>query len=1779
MELPGYQIGELLHEGPRSRVWHGLSETGAGVVIRTPVAGRPGPQEQARYQRAFELGRTADTLAVVRHLDLVRHRAALALVTEAFDGVSLEQALPPQGLDVEHLLRLSVQLAESLARLHACGVLHRDLRPGKVLVHPGSGATRFIELDRGMRLHREAERVRALDPLDGDLRYCAPEQIGRIDAPVDDRADLYSLGATLFHLASGVPPFDGADRSELAHALVAAEAPVLNGLRPDLPAQFARIVRRLLNKNASERYASAIGLARDLRRCLEEFQREGSVSDFALGEHDVSPLFRLPSRLYGRAEASAQLDQSVTDALAGRRTLVQVAGRSGVGKTRLVEELRPRTLRRNLRYCAGKFDQFHQDRPYLAFIQAQRQLLHGLLSEPDERLNSWRQRLQQALGEQAGLLTEDLPELKAILGPQPPVAAANPYEAALRWQGLVQRFLHVFCVDAPGLVMFIDDLQWADPASINLLTALGGADGLEHLLLILGYRSNELGPGHPAKAALEAWQTFGVPEQCIHLGPLARDDVRDLVADTLQVSREQAEAVGQHVHAVAAGNVFFAREFLLALRKADYFRFDQQTGRWTWDETTLIDQPVPRELVGLLNARMQELPAACLDLLDTASCIGSEFDLATLASVHQLAPVKIALQFAPAVRRGLVVPLDANHRLYVALGASQQQGESGPPAGLAEADLPAARYRFQHDAVRLSVHDHLAEDARRQRHYEIGQLLLDTLPEADCRERVVEVFEHLSYGLDRVTDPQQRRAYARLGLDAGRAALRGLAFTAAREMLGHTARLLGEQRWREDRGLALDIHTALAECAFAQERMDDFEREIALVTEHAQSPWERAHAYALLIRVRTVQRRYDEAVDVCVAVARTLGVRLPRRPNMVQVVNHAVRARRAQRGQTPLAFEAAPEMQCPELAAAVHLLAHSATAAYFAEPNLFPLTGAMASRLSMREGMCPDSPFTFAAWAIVLCGALEQIERGYQFGQLATRVGRRYGGGEQASTDFVVDVFIRHWKEPLHALAETLYQDWDRLRRAGDEERAVYCAGVILYLRFLSGVALDADQRFAPAMDYIAASNKPHIKHAFMAWVQLHVALRMPQLPAELSGDWFDTATQLEEFVRTDDTVQTAMSAVGIGIFDCLAGRYARAEQRFDLAARHESGILSLALVPGLSFFRALNAYRARASLPHQAGTLRRRARRELRRLRKWQSHAPHNMDHRVSLLEAEEHLLRGRRGEALLALHTAIEQAAANGALLYQALAEQRLGECLAEAGRSQQAVAARERARTLFDQWGAPALADALDQGPMGLLATPAPAVEAVASSGLEQMDLRTLLEGVRSISSEMDRQALLLSLIESVMQSAGADRCLLVLLDESRRATVEAEARVGAPSQRLGLALADYGELARPAVDLALRTGETVLIADTADNDILRTDPYSQQAGVRSLLASSIQLKQHTLGLIYLENHLAADAFGPARVEIADALCAQAGIALENARLYENLRNALRTQAKLTDANKRFVPTEFLAGLGCDSIVDVDLNEAAEQEMAVVFVDLRGFTRLSETLGSRRTIEMINHYLAHVQPAIAANEGFVGQYYGDGILALFPQCVEDAARAAVDMCRGLERYNSQPGDFPTLRFGIGIHFGPLILGTVGSVDHFQCGVVGDSVNLASRIEGLTKFFGATLLLSGATHARLPAAHDLRYRYLGRVQVPGRSEVIDVYDCLDAYPTQQSAALLTAAPMFEDAMAVYRENRFEEATRGFEACLVACPDDPVSLAALARARTRAQRAEPWDGIERPEK
>ena len=972
-----------------------------------------------------------------------------------------------------------------------------------------------------------------------------------------------------------------------------------------------------------DRYASAMGLVRDLEHCASEIKRTGTVRLFKIAKHDISSYFRIPDKLYGRGIERERLINAFESCRQGKRTLVTVSGMSGVGKTAFVNTMQKHIITGNGVYSSGKFDQYQLDQPYLALIQAGRMMLRKVLSEPEVKLQLIKASLQDALGEQGKLLTDVMPELEMIIGPQPELEEIPHRDAARRFNGVVARFLGILATAEKPLFIFIDDLQWADSASYNLLHALAHRPELNYLMFVFGYRANELGVGHPALEMISAFQASGVVHQDIEIGPLAEADISTMLSETLHCKVNKVSDLGAYLHKVAAGNIFFVREFLQALHERGFFTINRAKNRWEWNIKTLTGQAIPDNVVELLTHRLAEMPIPCLNLLDTASCVGSDFDLHTLASVHEITPKLIAREIGPAVDSGLLVPVSSDYLLLHSLNELDVDSHDLE-------SISTLRYRFQHDQVRETVHDRLDDARRTQRHAIIGELLLKNLSAAELNSRAVNVFSHLAYCVQLEQDESKRKTYAHLGLVAGRIAYQRLAFSTAWSQLQVAAQFLPENSWKSDYRLSLGIFMLQAESAYALEKKSEFENISNLILDNVTSAIDAARTQGMRIRLLSTESKYDEAVDMTIQVVKSLGIKTPRKPHLGHVLAGVSKVFIAQRGREPAEFENLPDMSNKEMIEAVNVLTSAASAAYFAEPNLLPLIGIISTRCSIKHGLTPSSAYGFAVWGLVLCGVLGRIDMGYKFGNLALNVGKKYGGVDESRGRFVVHTYTKHWKDPLKDVCALLYKDWGLNKDAGDEETAVYCIGVLLYTDFFSGSTLDADQRYKQAVEYLRKSNKPHVKYSFLAWVQLYEYLRAPELAEDLNGEWFSLAQKLPEFEQNNNGVQIAISHIAAGILDFYAKRYERAQSRFEIAAVNEDKIVGQVLIPGLAFFRALNAYRLYAIQPQKKWL--KIARKQTSRIRRWAKHSPVNLDHRLSLLQAEELLIQGNTAEAVMA-------------------------------------------------------------------------------------------------------------------------------------------------------------------------------------------------------------------------------------------------------------------------------------------------------------------------------------------------------------------------------------------------------------------------------------------------------------------------------------------------------------------------------------------------------------------
>ncbi len=1745
VDLPGVDLGDHAFDTTSSRHFHATDRTGTRVLVRIPRYKSDGIRTLASYRFALRIGQSMDVAGCLKPRDVLHVSGLSALVLEPFQGELLEALIPKDGMRIERLIDCSVDLARALDALHLQGVIHRDVSPEAFLVASGDQDAKFISLETAAILQHGAGT--SGEDLAVNLHYAAPEMTGCMEVAVDYRADLYSLGTCLFRMATGRPPYEAGAGTPLAYAHVTRPVPDLRAIRPELPSVFCDIVTRLLQKDPDERYDTAHGTLHDLSRCAEAFHSSGTVRAFELAQQDHITNFEFTDKPYGRAKEIGALLTACNDHLMqGRRTVVTVSGPSGIGKTTVVDRLRVPLAVAGVQFVVGKFDQFQRDKPYLAFAEAASNLVRLHQTQSSEEQDRRRSMYLDAIGEYGGLLTELVPELTDLFGVQPDVPEVAPTEAQIRFNAVVGRFFRVLATGKTPLVMFIDDLQWADPASLAVIEALSEMPGLEHLMMILGYRSDEIGPGHPARRIVDVLEHNADHFEAVEIHPLMPQSVRELMADTLRRQGPDIDAVADLVHGISSGNPFFVREFLVSLKNRGLIRFDQNKSDWQLDLDGISNVSVPDSVAGMLTDRLADLPAETIDLLDTASCIGNNFDLLTLSKVNEGGMAKMAVDLAPAIAGSLIIPLGSNQRLFEAMGAGGQGDDAGPALG-------NAHYRFRHDQARLAVHARLNKHLRAERHLKIGRLLLFSVDDTDRDNKAMEIFNHLEMGSELITDPVERVTVARLGLQASKASRKGLAFETARAQLEAASILLSLDAWQTHEDLKLELETGLAECAFALTDGEAMEAASNEILRHITDPVKTIPLQIMRIRYLATQNNFDDATNIAVSVAGTLGVPLPRRPSKTQVLLAAARAMIEQGTRDPRDHKDLPEARDPKIREAIELLSSSCAIAYFSDPNLLPLLGITGTRLSIKHGLAPRSPYCFAVQALMYCGPLNMIERGYKFGELSLATGKRYGGPNEARARFVFDSFVRHWKRPWPEVVSALYNTWAYNRDSGDHENATYSGGVGISADFLSGRGVDTETRFSDLATYLIDCDMPHVRGAFMALLELMRALQQPDLPAELQGDLFDYQFEIENLEAAGNGVLLVQGAMAGGILDFLAGRHERAEARLALAADHEEHITAQPLVPGLVFFRSLNAYRL-VQKGIGGKKMLRVARRGKSRLQKWATFSPPNLSHRVSLLNAEDHIVRRAPGKALIELHKAAELAG-DAAPLYAYLAHERRADLLATKQSQIGAQLAASAAVESAEAWGSIALAN----GARHRFNVSENASDF--GTGAEAIDLAGFLDTVGAIATETDRETLLERIMSNAISAANADSGLLVRTRPAMEPAIEIMTDRDGKSELSTKDLSYTNPLLVNALQRCLETGEAVVSNDPA-NDFGTGDKLGADDTPKAILCVPIKLRAKTVGALCLTNFLTRHVFTAARVRFSEALGSQAGFALENARLYGEVQSALLRQTEQTKANQRFVPQALLQALGERSIIDVELSNAVEQDMAVVFADIRGFTSISREIGPEKTIQMINLYLSHVQAGIAANGGFVGNYMGDGLLALFPGRMDDAFHGAIAMSRGLDGYNRDRGEFPELHIGIGVNRGAVTLGMIGDEDHIQCGVLGDTVNVAARIEGITKKLGARFIVSASCVSALSEPQRFLLRPIGRFSVRGHIDALELFECLDVHPSDVRTRLRESLSTFSEAVEMSEAGDLDAAARLFESCDSNAGGDSVARRLADRCR-----------------
>ena len=948
--IPGYRLTQQIYSSSKTQVYRGVCESDQKpVVIKVLLSEYPTFNELVQFRNQYAITKNLDLAGIVKPLALENYGNSFALVMEDFGGISLTQYTANCPLSIDEFLEIAIQIVQTLAGLYKNRVIHKDIKPQNIIINPQTKEVKLIDFSISSLLPRESQEIQSLNVLEGTLAYMSPEQTGRMNRGIDYRTDFYSLGITFYEILVGELPFQSNDPMELVHCHLARQPIPPIKLNPAIPQSINDIVMKLIAKTAEERYQSAFGLQCDLENCWQQWREKGTINEFTLAKRDITESFIIPEKLYGRENEVAMLLTAFERVSIGSSEMILVAGFSGIGKTAVVNEVHKPIVRDRGYFIKGKFDQFKQDIPFGAWVQGFQNLMQQLLTESAKSVQKWKSKILTALGENGQIIIDVIPELELLIGKQPEVAELEGSAAQNRFNLLFRKFIRVFATKAHPLVIFLDDLQWADSASLKLIQLLMTEADTQYLLLIGAYRDNEVSSAHPLTLTLDEIRKAKAPINQITLAPLAQSSLNLLIADTLSCPPDKAFPLTEVVQNITKGNPFFATQFLKSLHEKELIFFDFTNRYWQCEISKVKALAVNDDVVEFVADQLQELPANTQEILKLAACIGNYFDLATLAIVYEKSLEITALNLWKALQEGLIIPVSEIYKFY----HLEQSEKDLTQSSITNHQSPT--YRFLHDRVQQAAYFLIPPSQKQSTHLKIGQLLLDNTTLEEREEKIFDIVNQLNMGVALITEQTERNELAQLNLIAARKAKASTAYAAALKYLTVGIELLANNHWQTHYKLALELYELAAEAAFLSGEFEQMEKWATVVLEQAKNILDTVKVYEVKIQTCIAQGKQLEAVKIGLQLLKLLGINLPDSPTQLDIQRELAATKAALGDRNIHNLINLPLMVDGDKLAAMRMLSCMFSPTYVAAPALLPLIVCEQVNLSIQHGNCSFS--------------------------------------------------------------------------------------------------------------------------------------------------------------------------------------------------------------------------------------------------------------------------------------------------------------------------------------------------------------------------------------------------------------------------------------------------------------------------------------------------------------------------------------------------------------------------------------------------------------------------------------------------------------------------------------------------------------------------------------------------------------------------------------------------------------------------------------------------------
>ena len=1694
------------------------------------------------------------------------------IIMEYIDGNSLKDYSLNKNNEIEEFLDLAIQLCEILGDIHKNNIIHKDINPNNILIDR-NGQVYIIDFGISTKLSIKLTNISKPENLEGTLAYISPEQTGRINRTIDYRTDIYSLGVTFYELITGRLPFTNKEPIELIHShITKKETSIIDLLQEKKPnlkdkkifEKISEIISRLLCKKPEDRYQSAYGIKNDLLQVKKLLSHE--IFDFIPGQKDFNEKLIFPEILYGRENELSLLTSKIEEIKHSNPSIVLISGYSGIGKTSLVYEIQKPFIDKYGYFLEGKFEEYNQNIPYYAISSALNKFCRYILMESAQVLEYWKNKILAAIGENAQILIDIIPDLELIIGKQEQAEVLGTMETKNRFNLSFIVFMKTICQSESPIVLFLDDLQWADNSSFELLKLLLKDEEIRNLLIISTYRDLEIKQNYSFLSFIDKIQFEGTENKIIHLSNLKKDDVAKLLEIIIKQDENNIIELSNIIYKKTEGNPFFIKQFLYTLYEKYYLFIDHKGGEafWNWDIEKIEKENLTENVIFLLTEKIKNLDEGLQEVLKIASCFGHLFSLQSISKVLEAEEDQVLKVIVKLIELGYLIPLSENFQTI-------------------ENENLEINFGFIHDRVLEASYQLLEQQKKELLHFKIMNVLSEKSFNSDKDENIFELVTQANKSLNIFKKSKNTILLMNLNISAGEKALNSIAYENAFNYLSYARNLMHPEYWEINYTKVFNLYKNLVICSYILGKIELVERLTIECKENIKNSIEDlCEIKAMKIPILVSEEKLEEAKNLSLELVTELNFKISKNPSKLLVFKELLKLKIKYNTKKMSNLIHVSKCEEKKFYLIQQIFIQTGSAYFFSNPLLLLLTLVNNIELLFQKGYTPDSSGTIMTYAILNIGLFDDLVSGLYLADLAIEFSKKVNSRLTSyRNEFLYYIFLGHWRFNYKTFLSRYENIGNNLLSVGDLEFASYALFQEPYQSIILGEDLEDIEK-------LITKNKKTIQLLNQKNTSLYISqahqfienlIYEVKNPIQLIGEKFDFNENEENLIKEKNYPALLMSHFMQCMLGYLFESYQYSYEQFDLSKQfHESGKI-LMMFTYFRFYKTLSLIQLIKQNRKYSGFLfRLEVIKEIKKFKKYSEYNPEFYKSKYLILLAEYKSLNKNKNKARKIYLDAILSSKDSEVKIDISLAYELSGKYLLEQNEIEFGVFHIKKAYDMYlsskmkskckqlegkysylnlkfsnilnsnysssiSESTINSLNKFTNKGSIQLTGNSI-------SSSVDFFDFQSIVETFQALTGEIDLEKLLKKIMETALTNAGAEHAYLILPDRivgnsDTNWIIKAEGHINKEILVIDI---DKSRVPLSIINLVQRTKNIIVLDNAFQKGQFTHDPYIQMNQIKSVFCLPL-IKQGKLnGILYLENNLITNAFTKDRIKILQVIASQAAISLENAGLYDY-------QVELTNSYSRFVPAEYLEILQKASVTEVKLGDFIAGEMTVMFSDIRSFTTLSETMTAQENFNFVNAYFKRVSPVIAENHGIILKYIGDAIMSVFKYKADDAVKSAIEEWNIIKEYNKdriKRGYIP-ITSGFGINTGYMMLGMVGEENRMQGDVFSDHVNLASRLEGLTKYYGIPLIVSENVYANMKNKESYTFRYLDNVRVKGKNNSIRIYEVLEIYDEETREKKQDSLEEYKKGIYLYIAGKLKDSIEIFKRLEKQDPEDPI--------------------------